>query len=1073
MIRSDTGLSAVLSVLLLLGTGDLLRAQPARDPAPALPSRPPSLDELDTLVDGADYAAAEAKARHLLRDLEDTFGPDSLQVAWTLDKLLEALRRGTGTATDEAFELARRAVGIKEARLGTRHPELGSSLNELALLHYFRDELPLAVGNLRRVLDILEETSGLEDPGAATVLNNLGVVLIQAGDLEEALAVHRRALDVRRRTLEPEHPDLAQSAYNLALVHQKLGHLKDALPLAEESVELLGEVYGAEHPRLAEGLHLLGSVLNDYGRYSEARVYLERSLAIREAIFGDDHPSVSDSLIDLANLISDLGDPAAAEPLYERALDICEAAFGADSGAVALALNNLGIAQADLGFHRQARRSFERALAIRERLFGPDHPGVATLLNNLAEELWALGEPDDARQAFLRALDIRREKLPSPHPLLAESLGNLASFLAGTGETDRSLLLHERAVELYEQTLGATSFRVGGALSSLAEARLARNPAAALDAALRAEAIGREHLRKTVRHLSERQALDFARVRAAGLDVALTLAASGRTAELDRVWDALIRGRALILDELTSRHRLVAASRDPALRALAEETAALRRQQANLLVRGGDPDDLEGFEMLLRELEETAQAKERALAGKTVPLGVTVDGGLARSSPGFLEVVGALPEESALVSFARYVHVERPATPLASPGRPTYLALVLRSDTAAPVVVGLGPASRLEPAVARWRRAVVESAAKPGDAAEPSGRALAELVWDRIASHLAGARRVFVVPDGMLHLVHLAALPRADGRYVVEEPFTLHYLTTERDLLAPPPPPRVGAGSLLALGGPDYDATVVAPRGERSPSRDRVRRRGGRVPCPELRALRFDPLPATVDEVEAVAELWAATGQGPARVLTGAAATESALKENAAGRSVLHLATHGFFLGEPCTSTLGGRRGIGALAPAAAPDGEREAAGDSFRAALSGLVLAGANHRHETTLEEDDGVLTAEEIATLDLRGVEWAVLSACETALGEVRSGEGVFGLQRAFRIAGVQTVVMSLWPVDDESSREWMEIFYEGRLDRHLGTAEAVQWASRRLLERRRRRASGTAAFHWGGFLAAGRWR
>ena len=140
---------------------------------------------------------------------------------------------------------------------------------------------------------------------------------------------------------------------------------------------------------------------------------------------------------------------------------------------------------------------------------------------------------------------------------------------------------------------------------------------------------------------------------------------------------------------------------------------------------------------------------------------------------------------------------------------------------------------------------------------------------------------------------------------------------------------------------------------------------------------------------------------------------------------------------------------------------------------LSGFALAGANRRTAAAPGEEDGILTAEEIAGLDLTGTEWAVLSACESGLGAIAAGEGVLGLRRAFQIAGARTVIMSLWPVEDEATHRWMKALYEHRLLDHMSTAESVQQASLDLLHARRAAGESTHPFFWAGFVAAGDWR
>ena len=238
--------------------------------------------------------------------------------------------------------------------------------------------------------------------------------------------------------------------------------------------------------------------------------------------------------------------------------------------------------------------------------------------------------------------------------------------------------------------------------------------------------------------------------------------------------------------------------------------------------------------------------------------------------------------------------------------------------------------------------------------------------------------------------------------------------------------------------------------------------------------MTFPSIKGTLQEVRELSGLWStsavASGE-ESRVLVGREATEPTLKKEAHRYRVLHFATHGFFLGDSCLPAQAGTRAVGGLVKASgSPD---EALTAQSPLLLSGLALAGANQRLTAGPTEDDGILTAEEVASLDLEGVEWAVLSACGTGLGQIRTGEGVFGLRRAFQIAGARTVIMSLWSVEDEATRGWMHALYEGRLKRRLNTANAMREASLSVLRDRRAAGQPTAPFYWAAFVAAGDWR
>lgn len=420
---------------------------------------------------------------------------------------------------------------------------------------------------------------------------------------------------------------------------------------------------------------------------------------------------------------------------------------------------------------------------------------------------------------------------------------------------------------------------------------------------------------------------------------------------------------------------------------------------------------------------------------------------------------------------------------------PSYAAFVQSGARTRPVIIQLGEAAGIEREISRWLETVTALPGPDREAlgvaerdARAAGGAVRAAVWDPLAGAVDGAERVFVVPDGALHLVNLAALPAGEAGYMVETGPTIHYLAAERDLIGAEET-RTSLGGLLIIGDPDFDAAANAtPPAEELRGEEREKP-GGFTPegagrqtrsgCAYFRDMRFGRLPETAREAKEITELLSREtepDETEVMLLTGAGASEAAFKRNAPGRRIIHLATHGFFLGGRCPTVDPNGRGIGGLGPA--DHTNTSATGAENPLLLSGLVFAGANRRDGATSAEEDGILTAEEIAAVDLGGVEWAVLSACDTGMGEIKAGEGIFGLRRAFQVAGAGTLIISLWGVEDRATADWMRELYAGRIA-GLSTADAVRRASLAILSRRRDAGLGTHPFYWGAFVASGKWR
>ena len=803
--------------------------------------------------------------------------------------------------------------------------------------------------------------------------------------------------------------------------------------IAERSLRINEKLHGPASEQAAAGHLSLAAIHWRHAKYAEAFPHVRSVLEIRSRLYGAESLPAAAAIYEFAEAHRMVGNFAEAIRLHAKGLVIREKLGETESAAVAGALHYLGVLWWSLGDYAKARPLIERSLAMREKFLGPDDALVAVSLNTLANLVSHTGDRETARKHYIRAQAIWEKAKGPDHPDVARSLSNQGILLAETGRLEEAGPLLERALEIRVRALGADSFLVARSLVNLADVRAGQGDLAGAEALLdRAVAIERklnsEFHRESPSTFAGRASLNWAMGK---LDAAMADSLEAEAVARD----IFLHSSPGLTERETLKYE---AGRTSGL-GVALTVAALRAE-------AGGPEAVAGLPRIWNEVILSQALVLDLLAGDARP-NVDPVSDAAR-------VAEALPEHSALVVYVRYDrHLESKRTDTT----PSYIAMVLKPRSAgeaalAPHVVSLGPAETIERLIQEWRREAshdprIKTAGKEVRAYRLAGGRLREAIWDPISPAVAGAETVFVVPDGAINLVSLATLPTSNGRYMIETEPMIHYLSAARDLATMGPRTPAGAG-VLVMGGADYDrAEVKVPM-----DHDTGDVSEAWLCHPEAAAMKFAPLPESLIEAQEVASRLRTREE--VLMLTGAEAGEYSFKRLAPGRRILHLATHGFFFSGGCMSS-----------PRPPDEGSL---------ALSGLALAGANRRPAdgSGQDADEGILMADEIASLDLSSVEWVVLSGCQTGVGEILDGEGVLGLRRAFQIAGARTLIMSLWPVEDSAARLWMRRLYDNRLAGR-GTTVSVSNASLDLLAEQRAAGRTTHPYFWGAFVSVGDWK
>lgn len=788
--------------------------------------------------------------------------------------------------------------------------------------------------------------------------------LYSQGNYGQAVIIARQALGVAEKIFGPEHRNVAISLNNLAWLYRTQGQYAQAESLFRRLLVILEKALGPEHPDVAETLNNLAALYAAQGQYAQAEPLYKRSLAIREKALGPEHLDVAQSLNNLAVLYNTQRQHAKAEPLYRRSLAIIEKARGPEHPSVAASLNNLGAFYQAQDHYAQAEPLLRRSLAILEKARGPEHPDVAETLNNLAELYQAQGQYAQAEPLYKRSLAIREKALGPDHPLVATSLKNLASSYIVQGKFSPSLAMLRRASAIYRQRI------VAGGVG---------------DDVVREAAQNRDGF---ILHLS-----------------LLTKNPNGEAA--DKISDEAFQilqlkqasGTASAIAKMASRF----ASGDDALAGLVKRkqdaTEQRAKGEAQLVSAASQPPQAR------KTADEQRLRDNIARAGNEVEM---IDAELTRRFPGYQELTRTEP--LSIQQVQALLHPEEALLAYVLDDKVgLYFLLVVRPDA----TLFLSPKSDVKAVAAKV--ATIRSEMEfnnVGRAARVSVGTLHELYKQFFVPalpQLAGVTHVMVVPSGPLQSLPfsmLVASPppqiKSDADYRQVDWLAKHYalsvLPSVGSIQALRQFAKAGSAQepFAGFGDPLIGETGGTTRGKRTKLdiakvfRNLVVQANAKTPTPahvteiaDVEAIRNAPrLPETADELRAMAKV---LKSDPKSLWLRENATETTIKRlDLSKYRTLAFATHGVMAGEV--------KGIGE----------------------SGLILTPPR---EGSLE-DDGYLSASEIAKLKLNA-DWVLLSACNTAAADGTPGaEGLSGLAKAFFYAGSRSLLVSHWPVASEAT-------------------------------------------------------
>jgi CHAT domain-containing protein len=902
-------------------------------------------------------------------------------------------------------------------------------------------QLDMAVEGCKMAFEYYEANLGIEHDKTKTAAKMVVGILEQQGKSDEARAFVQKYFAPPSQPSQPSQPSgPSRNDQMLALVKaaEAAEQAGDFDVAVEKYVELLSmlESDGKDDTPVARKVR--DELATAYGRlllYGKAEPLLQKNLQQVKA--GGNPRAIGAARQALAMHYSGSGQYDRAQPLLET--NLREAELRDPEGMdVVLALVQLANLHDRIDQHAKARGYAERAYSLAQL---SSEPALVVLTEVMLGQLYTtLGLYDQAEPLLRSALQAGQGDKTS-YTMVTAALWSLGMLYRSKGDYAKAEKHWKWQLALEEETGGKKGMGLSGPLNFLAELYWAwgKHKDQIMPLAHRASEIEDRKYAALLSGGTEEMKVAFVQRYVRGTDRVVTyhLHFAKSDPEAARLaLNTVLRRKGRVLDAVVDTMN---ALRERAGSADQDKLAEIREVRTKIatLTLGGKPKAMteDAYRAKLEQLEGRDQQLQSELGSV---------GGEFRAEQAPIEYTAVqkeIPADAALVEIIGYskfdIHYKRYADAF---GPDRYGAYVLRRSGEIQAV-DLGPASAIDGQISAFRKALAD----PGTTnVRELGRKLYDQVMKPVAGYVGDAEKVLLAPDGMLNLVPFSALVDGQGKYLVDR-YEFTYLSSGRDLLSLGSRAEPKEAPLI-VGNPDFDASGSGP------SAGDDAHRGLR--SVDFSKVRFPPLPGTAEEVEEIHD-----ELDDSKLVTEGEATESVLK-GVRGPVLLHVATHGFFLSD-LARPKASSRGLELVTEGAPPSDAKQ----ESPLVRSGLAFAGAN-KHDSSSGED-GVLTALEVTGLDLRGTQLVVLSACETGVGEVRNGDGVYGLRRALVIAGSESQVMSLWKVDDEATRDLMVEFYEALVDEE-GRSAALRKVQREMASSDER----SHPYYWAAFIASGRW-
>jgi CHAT domain-containing protein/tetratricopeptide (TPR) repeat protein len=817
-----------------------------------------------------------------------------------------------------------------------------------------------------KTLEILKEISGEKTKEYTSALNHLGLTYTEQGRYLEAESLFRKSIEINKVLEGEKGAEYAASLNNLGLVYEKQGKFVDAEPLYINAIKIIKETLGMKSSYYATFINNLGFLYKDFGKFSQAESIFLEALEIRKENLGEKNIDYITSLNNLALIYSDQGKTSESIPLYLRSIELSKEVLGEKHPYYATIIDNLGLDYVVIKKYSDAEPLFLKSLQIRKEVLGEKNNDYAIALNNLGLMFNNQGNYKAAEPLFIEAMKIIKENLGKNHPDFMVLLSNLAIFYKNQDE-------YENTVLYFNEFIKSNQIRITGDIYCL----------------------------------SDKELVDYINFK--NINFAQILSILNDIQEFNPGINNNCYENGLLTKNLSLRNqdrikKSIQNSKNKVLQIKYQQFIDNKKK--------------------IKKIQDLPIVKQPSILKSLVDETEQIEKELSKESTTFAEykkvmttslenIRNKLKNDEVAIDIIAFRYWNKKWTDSI-----VYAAFTVKKDYNVPKFITLFEHNQIDFLLSRNKTQQDSTRINK----QYIDKSITNLFLKPLQEELQGITTLYISLSGLAHKIDFAALPITDNQSLGEK-YKVHILNSSTELVDYKAATLDKKNNIefLLYGGIDYNKSTTKVNLEEEKEVD--------DDSDDLVALRtrsgisgFDYLNGTNNEISQI-QLKSNQNGFTASIFKEYEATKGSIVQ-LDGRTtpyVLHLATHGFFFADPIQELSDDFISVGGKAKI------YKSSNDPMM--RSGLIFAGANNYWNNTNDDntiDDGILTASEISNLDLSACQLVVLSACETGLGEVKGSEGVFGLQRAFKMAGVKNIIMSLWKVPDTQTAELFDIFY-----------------------------------------------